>query len=203
MVKDREASGVTAHGVTKCQRWLSRWTTATHITIFFYLSDGKYSICNAGDSNSMPGSGKVPWRRKWQPTLVFLPGEFHGQRSLVGYNSWSHKELDMTKLLTLKKLSSLQNQNPTNGKCCYSSFQWRPPKARLKEPEKPIKRLPETKIKNYRLNTHTHTHTHTQALILSATPLLNHCKIPYQILPGKDKAFCGAWACPVPLCLVK
>ena len=29
---------------------------------------------------------KIPWRRKWQPTLVFLPGEFHGQRSLVGYS---------------------------------------------------------------------------------------------------------------------
>ena len=35
--------------------------------------------------------GKIPWRRKWQPTLVFLPGEFHGQRSLVGYNPWSHQ----------------------------------------------------------------------------------------------------------------
>ena len=29
--------------------------------------------------------GKIPWRRKWQPTLVFLPGESHGQRNLVGY----------------------------------------------------------------------------------------------------------------------
>ena len=40
--------------------------------------------------------GKIPWRRKWQPTPVFLPGEFHGQRSLVGYSAWGHKELDMT-----------------------------------------------------------------------------------------------------------
>ena len=32
--------------------------------------------------------GKIPWRRKWQPTLVFLPGEFHAQRSLEGYCSW-------------------------------------------------------------------------------------------------------------------
>ena len=32
--------------------------------------------------------GKIPWRRKWQPTPVFLPGESHGQRSLVGYSSW-------------------------------------------------------------------------------------------------------------------
>ena len=32
-----------------------------------------------------------PWRRKWQPTLVFLPGESHGQRSLVGYTPWGRK----------------------------------------------------------------------------------------------------------------
>ena len=36
------------------------------------------------------------WRRKWQPTSVLLPGKFHGQRSLVGYSPWDHKELDMT-----------------------------------------------------------------------------------------------------------
>ena len=33
-----------------------------------------------------PWVGKIPWRRKWQPATVFLPGEFHGQRSLVGYS---------------------------------------------------------------------------------------------------------------------
>ena len=37
-----------------------------------------------------------PWRREWQPTPVFLPGEFYGQRSLAGYNLLSCKELDMT-----------------------------------------------------------------------------------------------------------
>ena len=44
--------------------------------------------------------GKIPWRREWQPTPVFLSGEFHGQRSLVGYISWGHKELDTTEWLT-------------------------------------------------------------------------------------------------------
>ena len=39
---------------------------------------------------------EVPCSRKWQPTPVLLPGEFHGQRSLVGYNPRSHKESDMT-----------------------------------------------------------------------------------------------------------
>ena len=38
----------------------------------------------------------IYWRRKWQPTPGFLPGESHGQRSLADYNPWGHKELDMT-----------------------------------------------------------------------------------------------------------
>ena len=40
------------------------------------------------------------WRRAWQPTPVFLPGEFHGQRSLVGYSPLDGKESDMTQQLT-------------------------------------------------------------------------------------------------------
>ena len=43
--------------------------------------------------------GKIPWRRKWQPTPVFLPGESHGGRHLVGYSPWGCKELDMTEQL--------------------------------------------------------------------------------------------------------
>ena len=43
-----------------------------------------------------PWVGKIPWRRKWQPTPVFLPGEFHAQRSLAAYSPWYHKELDTT-----------------------------------------------------------------------------------------------------------
>ena len=39
---------------------------------------------------------KIPWRKTWQPILVFLSGEFHGQRSLVGYSPCGLKELDMT-----------------------------------------------------------------------------------------------------------
>ena len=39
---------------------------------------------------------KTPWSRKWQPTPVFLPGEFHEWRSLVGYSPWGGKELDTT-----------------------------------------------------------------------------------------------------------
>ena len=43
-----------------------------------------------------PWVRKIPWRREWQPTAVFLPGESHGQRSLVGYSPWGHKESDIT-----------------------------------------------------------------------------------------------------------
>ena len=43
---------------------------------------------------------QLAWRRAWQPTLVFLPGESCGQRSLVGYNPWGHKESHMTQRRT-------------------------------------------------------------------------------------------------------
>ena len=43
-----------------------------------------------------PWVGKIPWRRAWQPTPVFLPGKLHGQRILAGYSPWHHQELDMT-----------------------------------------------------------------------------------------------------------
>ena len=53
---------------------------------------------NAGDKRCRldPWVRKMPWRRKWQPTPVFLPGKCHGQRSLVDYSPWGRKELDMT-----------------------------------------------------------------------------------------------------------
>ena len=43
-----------------------------------------------------PWVGKIPWRRKWQPTPIFLPGECPGQRSLVGCSPWGCQELDTT-----------------------------------------------------------------------------------------------------------
>ena len=46
---------------------------------------------DVGDARFDPWVGKVPWRKKWQPTPVFLPGETHGQRNLVGYSPWSHR----------------------------------------------------------------------------------------------------------------
>ena len=54
-----------------------------------------------------PWVEKIPWRRKWQPTPVFLPGKSHGQRSLVGYTPWGSKELDMTEWLHFITLNTL------------------------------------------------------------------------------------------------
>ena len=46
-----------------------------------------------------PWVEKKPWRRAWQPTPVFLPGESHGHRSLVGYSPWDHTESDKTEVI--------------------------------------------------------------------------------------------------------
>ena len=53
------------------------------------MVSGKELACNAGGAGDMgliPMVGEIPWRRAWQPTPVFLPGEVHGQRSLEGYS---------------------------------------------------------------------------------------------------------------------
>ena len=47
------------------------------------------------DMGLIPESGKIPWRREWQPTPVFLPGESHEQRSLGGYSPQNHKKSDV------------------------------------------------------------------------------------------------------------
>ena len=78
----------------------------THKIAFYYLSPsfpggtvGKESACQCKRGKRLefdPWISKVLWRRKWQPTPVFFPGESHGERSLVGNSSWGHRELDMT-----------------------------------------------------------------------------------------------------------
>ena len=48
-----------------------------------------------------PWVGMIPWRRKWQPTPVYLSEKSHGKRSLVGYGPWGYKDLDMTEQLSM------------------------------------------------------------------------------------------------------
>ena len=62
-----------------------------------------------------PWIGKMSWRREWQSTLVFLPGEPCGQRSLVGYSSWSLKELDMTEGLSMSTNTSGKDESTSAG----------------------------------------------------------------------------------------
>ena len=73
-----------ATGEFKHTMGLSRWLS------------GKEPACQCRRLKFDPQFGKIPWRRGWQPTPVFLPGKPHGQRSLAGYSSWGRKELDIT-----------------------------------------------------------------------------------------------------------
>ena len=63
-------------------------------------SDVKEMVCSAGDSSSIPGSERSSGG-EWQPTLVFLPGEFHGQRSLVSYSPWGGTRRIQKRLLIM------------------------------------------------------------------------------------------------------
>ena len=61
---------------------------------------------------------KIPWRREWLPTVVLLPGELHGQRSLVGYSLSCHRVWDTTERLTHSPRYSLKKKK----KCFYDNF---------------------------------------------------------------------------------
>ena len=65
---------------------------------------------DARDAGLISGLGISPGSRKWQTTPVFLPGKFHGERSLVGYSPWDHKELDMTEQLSMHLFLDMRKQ---------------------------------------------------------------------------------------------
>ena len=70
------------------------------ISFSYYYCSSKESACQLRkhrDTGQIdPWVRKIPWSRKWQPTPVFLPGKFRGQRNLAGYSLWGHKESDTT-----------------------------------------------------------------------------------------------------------
>ena len=76
--------------------WRIPWTEESG---FPGSSEVKASARNAGDLGSIPGLARLPWRRKWQPTPLFLPGESHGRRSLVDYSPRGRKEWGTTEWL--------------------------------------------------------------------------------------------------------
>ena len=65
---------------------------------------GKESACPSRRHRFDPWVGKIPWRRKWQPIPVFLPGKSRGQRSLTGYSLQSCEESNMTEKLRAQSL---------------------------------------------------------------------------------------------------
>ena len=69
---------------------------ATHSGCCLENSVDRGACLQCGRLGFDPRVGKIPWRRKWQPTPVFLPGKSHRQRSLVAYSPRGRKELDMT-----------------------------------------------------------------------------------------------------------
>ena len=84
-------------------------------------SAGKESTCHTGDTGdvgSIPGVGKIPRIRKWQPTPVFLLGKSQEQRNLVGYSPWGCKESDLTQRRSTQHSinSSLGGKGGWNGK---------------------------------------------------------------------------------------
>ena len=69
------------------------------------------SVGDVRDTVSISWLGRS-WRRKWQPTPVFLPGKSHGQRSLVGYSPWGCKESEMTEQLSTSHTTSYGHVGP-------------------------------------------------------------------------------------------
>ena len=79
-------------GLQKSQTLVSDFYYAIKVSGLPRKLSGKESTCNARNSGTVrPWVRKIPRRRKWKPSPVFLPGESHGQRSLAGYSSWGPK----------------------------------------------------------------------------------------------------------------
>ena len=72
---------------------LRQFTGCMMIRGFPWWLSGKESACQCRRCGFDPCIRKIPWKRKRQPTPVFLPGKYHGQRSLAGYSPWGHKRI--------------------------------------------------------------------------------------------------------------
>ena len=88
-------------GLDRLQMNLVYMVTQNYDGGFPGSSDSKESACNVEDPGSIPELGRSPKGGHGNPTPIFLPGEFQGQRSLVGHSPWGLKESDMIEGLTL------------------------------------------------------------------------------------------------------
>ena len=83
---------------------------------------GKSVCLQCGRPGLNPWAGKTPWRRKWQPTPVFLPGKSHGRRILVGYSPWGCKKSDMNE--QLHSQPQRRRHMGTAAPCCIQQDPW-------------------------------------------------------------------------------
>ena len=101
LVMDRKGCHAAVHGVAKSQTRLGDWTELNWIFTEYFPGVSGGRICLQYRKTGFNSwVRKIPWRRKRQPTLVFLSGKSHGWRSLAGYSPWGRKELDTTELLS-------------------------------------------------------------------------------------------------------
>ena len=99
--------------------WLPRWLS------------GKESARQCTRLGFHPWVRKIPWRRAWQPTPIFLPGESHGQRSLEGYSPRGRKESDTLKRRTTHRthelspqVNELNTHDLTSATISFASLPW-------------------------------------------------------------------------------
>ena len=102
----------------RCRQTDCAFLYSPSLACFPDSSAGKESACNARDLGSIPGSARSPPRREWQPAPVFLPGEFHGQRSLAGTVHWVTES--WTRLRDTHTRPLLPPQNPM----CFVITNW-------------------------------------------------------------------------------
>ena len=104
----------------------------SNLALGLFLCDSAQMCLQCGRPRFDPWVGKILWRRKWQPTPVFLPGKSHGW-SLVGYSPWGRKESDTTEWLHLLHfklrlvfmfLNSLKSKTKQNLNKWQAKYTW-------------------------------------------------------------------------------
>ena len=128
-----------SHPLHRHPRWLSR----------------KEPSCQCSLCGFNPWVRNIPWRRKWQPTPVFLPGESHGQKSLAGYSPWDRRECDTAEQLTHILLEKEMATHP-------SVLAWEIPHRGVWQGTAHRTSKSQTQLSKH-VHTHKHTHKYTHA----------------------------------------
>ena len=124
LVMDREAWRAVIHGVAKSRTRLRNWTEMKLWKgLPWWLSGWRIFLQCSKHKRCWfdPWFRKIPWRRKWQPTPVFLPGKLHGQSSLAGYSPKCCQESDTTERLSTQ---TLKREHETEAHFFFVLFIW-------------------------------------------------------------------------------